>query len=220
MKRYKHTWVRLMLALALATTAMASAMAQTPVYTGQTTTLGVVAIPGDTYVWELYNDVSGLNLASSPGNCPSQSAVFDGGVNTGPAVNVTWLEAGTYYYKVTANRGGCTSNLKLGKIVVEALLLPTATMQQPAPICAGDTTQLIITLTGQSPWSIKLSDGVNTVTYSNISTTPYAIPVNPAVTTTYQVMEVTDATGTNTVPSQPVQLIVKPKPVSSHIYQY
>ena len=209
-----------MLATLLAAIAMASAMAQTAVYTGQSTTLSVIAIPGDTYTWELYNDVSGLNLASTPGNCPSQSAVFDGGINTGPAVSVTWLEAGTYYYKVTANRGGCTSHLKLGKIIVEALLLPTAVIQQPAPICSGDTTQLIITLTGQAPWSLKLFDGTSTVTYSNISTSPYAIPVNPLNTTTYQVIEITDASGTNTVPSQPVQLIVKPKPVSSHIYQY
>ena len=209
-----------MLATLLATTAMASAMAQTTVYTGQSTILSVVAIPGDTYTWELYNDVTGLNLASSPGNCPAQSAVFDGGNNTGPAVSVTWLEAGTYFYKVTANRAGCTSNLKLGKIIVEAMLLPTATIQQPAPICAGDTAQLIITLSGQAPWSLKLSDGSNIVTYPSINASPYAIPVNPLVTTTYQVIEVTDASGTYTVPSQPVQLIVKPKPVSSHIYQY
>jgi hypothetical protein len=220
MKRYKHILLRLMLAIMLAASAMVTAMAQTTVYTGQSTILSVVPVPGDSYIWELYNNVNGLNLAVVPGNCPAQSAVFDGGVNTGPVVSVTWLEPGTYYYKVIANRGGCTSNLKLGRIVVEAQQLPTAVIAQPDPICKGDSTELTITLTGSAPWSFKLSDGTNIAIYTNISASPYEVHVNPDVTTTYQVIEVTDTSGTNTTPSQPVQLMVKPRPVSSQIYQY
>lgn len=208
------------MAVLLPLMAMASVMAQTTVYTGQTSQLSVVSIPGDTYTWELYNDVTGINFVSDPGNCPAAQAQFENGVSSGPSVNVTWLTPGTYFYKVTANRGGCSMNLKVGKMTVIPSEEPTAVIQQPPPICAGDTAQLVITLTGQAPWSIVLFNGVSTVTYNDITSSPFVIPVNPTVSTTYQILQVSDANGTNTTPSQPVEVMVKPRPVSSHIYQY
>ena len=102
--------------------AVAPAMAQTnTVYAGQTTPLTVVDLVGDTYTWELYNEVTGINFAVTPGNCPPGKAIFQGEINTGSSVNVTWLKAGTYFFKVTAVKAGCTDNLKIGKITVSAL---------------------------------------------------------------------------------------------------
>ena len=86
---------------------------------GSVSTWQVVDVPGDSYTWELYNDVAGINLAVVPGNCPATEAYFVGGVNTGDSVNVMCLEPGVYFIKVTAVNGCPTNNLKLGKIVVE-----------------------------------------------------------------------------------------------------
>ncbi|MBK7027842.1 MAG: hypothetical protein IPH45_00880 [Bacteroidales bacterium] len=67
---------------------------------------------------------------------------------------------------------------------------------------------------------MTLFDGTTSQTYSDITSSPFIIPLNPSVTTSYQVLEVSDANGTNNIPTLPVELMVKPRPVSSHIYQY
>lgn len=218
MNRIKNIVYRWLLAIMLVI-AMAPAMAQVTVPAGQSSVLSVVEIQGDTYTWELYNDVDGINFASTAGNCPVNEAFFTGGISTGPEVNVTWLQPGTYFYKVTASRNGCTMNLKVGKVIVLESL-PTAAIAQPQPICVGDTSSLTIQLTGEGPWSLSLSDGNQIVTFTDISSSLFVVPVNPSANTFYQVMEVSDANGTNNIPTVPVQLIVKPRPVSSHIYQY
>jgi gliding motility-associated-like protein len=121
MIRLLHDTVRLGLAIMLPMLlVLAPAKAETVVYTGTTTTLEVVQVPGDTYVWDLYND-STVNFATVSGACPVTSAAFTGG-NTGPKVNVAWLQEGVYFFKVTArNASGCTNNLKIGKVKVVPL---------------------------------------------------------------------------------------------------
>lgn len=200
--------------------AVAPAIAQDTVYAGHATDLSVIGIPGDTYVWELYNDVTGIDFATEPGNCPP-AAAYCTGTNTGPTVNVMWLQAGTYFYKVTAYRGNCTMNLKAGKQIV-LWELPTATLATPAPICIGDSARVTVTLTGTAPWSIILTDGVNSWIFNNIASSPFnlTVPEIPLVTTNYWISEVTDAHVTNTTPSPPVIQVVNPLPVNSRIYQY
>jgi hypothetical protein len=199
---------------------MAPAMAQDTVYTGQSSNLSVTGIPGDTYVWELYNNVTGVNFVSDPGNCPPTEAYFTGS-SSGPAVNITWLNQGIYFYKVTAFRGGCTMNLKVGKMTV-LWEIPTAVIQPLPPICIGDSVHLTVQLTGTAPWNITLTDGVNDYVYSNITSSPFniTVPLIPLSTTSYWISEVTDIHVTNTIPSPPVVQVVNPKPVNSHIYQY
>lgn len=216
----KYIFLRLLVVVIPLLTAMAPAMAQDTVYAGYPSDLSVVPIPGDTYVWELYKDVTGVNFATDPGNCPPADAYFTG-TSTGPTVNVMWVTQGTYFYKVTAYRGGCTMNLKVGKKVV-IWEPPTAVLATPAAICIGDSVHLTVTLTGTAPWSFTLTDGVNNFVYSNITSSPFSftLPVIPLVTTTYWISEVTDAHVTNTTPSPPIIQVVNPKPVNSPIYQY
>jgi len=191
---------------------MAPAMAQTNnVYAGQTTALSVAEVPGDAYKWELYNDVTGVNFAVVPGNCPGQSAFFTGGINIGSTVNVTWLTPGTYFFKVTAYQAGCTMNLKVGKMIVKESLL-TATIAQPPAVCMGKTAKLNITLPGTAPWGIDLSDGTNITSYSNISVNPFNIDVSPAITTSYTVTRVRDAYQENSDLSNTVTVTVNPNP--------
>lgn len=188
------------------------------VYQGQTTELSVQN-HGNSYTWELYNSHQGVNFAADAGNCPPSQANFVNGVKTGTSVQVNWLAPGIYFYSVKSlNQNGC-SNLKVGKITV-LQALPIATLDQPGDICVGDQAQLVINLTGTSPWSLNISDGSTTNTISNILTSPYILTLTPTITKTYTVTSVTDANATNNNPSNPVTLKVFPKPGSSRIYQY
>ena len=197
--------------------ALAPAMAQNTVVAGHASDLGVVQVPGDTYIWELYIDNTSINFATVPGNCPITDADFTSG-NTGSTVNVMWFKPGIYYFKVTAYRNACVMNLKIGQMTV-LNELPTATIVQPDPICAGNTTNLTVNLTGTAPWSITYTDGTTVFPpISGIGSSPYLLPVSPSVTTSYTIISVTDAHGTNIVPSNTVTLTVNPKPVTNAIW--
>jgi hypothetical protein len=218
--RPKYIILKLLMVFVPLLLAVTPVMAQDTVYTGQTTPIAVNPLPGVTYTWELYNDVTGINFATDPGNCPASQAYFTAG-QTGPSVSIMWLAQGTYFYKVKAVRGGCTMNLKVGKMVV-LWEIPTATLEPPPPICVGDSVHLRVHLTGTAPWSITLTDGVNSFVFTNIMSTPFdlTVPISPVTTTTYWISQVSDANVTNTVPSPPVIQVVNPKPVNSKIYQY
>jgi hypothetical protein len=216
--RYPALAVLLFLLLALA-----PAMAQNVVYQGQTTQLGVTQEPGDTYVWELYND-STVNFAKVPGACPTNLADFVGG-NTGAVVSVEWKKPGTYFFKVTAlNITGCTTNLRVGKMKVLPSL-PKAELEiNPLEICVGESAELKVKFSGKDPWSMKLQakdkDGITVTDYSgiNASGNPLPIPVNPKTTTEYTVIEVSNVFGVQTIPSNSVTLTVHPLPEKTPIY--
>lgn len=118
MIRLLHDMVRQVMVLLIPLLlVLAPARAQVVVYQNTTTSLEIEQKPGDTYIWDLYND-STVNFATVPGNLSLTTAFFTSG-NTGPKVNVTWQQAGTYFFKVVArNSTACTNNLKVGKIKV------------------------------------------------------------------------------------------------------
>ncbi|MEI7727486.1 MAG: hypothetical protein WCK09_20420 [Bacteroidota bacterium] len=216
MIRPKHIFLRLLLVVIPLLMAMAPAIAQNTVYAGQQKDLGVEPIAGDTYVWELYTDNTSINFATEPGNCPASDAYFVSG-STGPVVTVMWVTPGTYYFKVTAYRNACVMNVKIGQMTV-LHELPTAVIDPPDPLCIGSTTNLIVHLTGTAPWSITYTDGTTPATINGIMSSPFNLPVSPTVTTSYTITSVTDAYGTNNIPSNTVTLIVKPLPVTNPIW--
>jgi hypothetical protein len=216
--RNLHSIIRLWLAILPVLLTMAPAMAQMNyAYVGQTSELSVVEMEGDTYMWELYNDPN-VDFATDPGNCPPTEAYFVNGT-FGPTVTVMWLQEGIYFFKVTAYGPTGCMNLKVGMVTV-INSPPGATIDEPPPICPGDTAILVIHLTGTAPWSIDLYDGTHTVTYDNIMDNTFYVPVSPPVTTSYTVTRVQDAYGEVFTPSNTVTLVVKPLPVNSRIYQY
>lgn len=226
--RLRHIFLKLLALVPLLLT-MAPAMAQdgNAVYAGQTTVLSVVETPGVTYTWYLYNDVEGLNLAQTEGNCPETEAYFVDGVNTGASVEVMWLASGTYFFKVVAD-DGCSNNLKLGKIEIDDDL-PVAYFLEPEPICIGDPGELTLELVGYGPWEVTYTStytdlsGIEQTTTHTVTVpgTPYTFDVSPLTTTRYRVISVTDTNGvTNDTPSAEVELIVLPRPVTSPITRY
>lgn len=203
---------------------MANARAQgDTVCVGSTSSWAVVEVPGNSYYWELYNDVENLNLAEVPGNCPPSEAYFVGGINTGDSVEVMCLEPGTYFIKVTAT-DSCTNNIKIGMIIVNECY-SYATLLEPGEMCAGDTAMLTVEITGApGPWDITFTDGLDIYTVTGITTSPHTFPLipTPTVPGTYQfwITSVSNPFMTNNTPGDPVTLIVKPKPVTSPIYRY
>ncbi|MGE5428031.1 MAG: gliding motility-associated C-terminal domain-containing protein [Methylococcaceae bacterium] len=128
--------------------ALAPAMAQEIVYTGETTTLSVVQNGADNYQWELYSDPS-INFAIAPGDqSPTTYAEFVG-PDSGSTVHVKWKKPGIYYFKVTAfDVAGCATNMRLGMIKVEKAstnMVLTATKTDAH--CFGDKGSIEFTVT-------------------------------------------------------------------------
>lgn len=206
---------------------MAPVLAQNVAYQGQTTTLAVDQMPGDTYSWELYDDGT-VDFAIVSGNCPVTSATFVGG-NVGASVQVKWLKPGFYFFKVNARDiTGCTNNIRIGIIEVKPAL-PTATLKiTPAEICDDGVSvaQLEIAFTGPGPWNMILqtkdvaSGAATTEAYLNIpeSDNPKIITVGPTLNTEYTVIEVSNSYATQTEPSNSVTLTVHPLPEKTPIY--
>lgn len=66
--------------------------------------------------------------------------------------------------------------------------IPTAFISGDAAICESENTNLIVDLTGDSPWSIT----INGETISGINSNPFMYPVAPNATTTYSISELSD----------------------------
>ena len=214
--RYLSLAVLLQLLLALA-----PVQAQNVAYTGQTTTFAVEQQDGDTYKWDLYDNGIG-NFATKTDYCPATSAVFVGGVNTGASVDVKWLKAGIYFFKVTAfNVTGCTSNFKIGMIEVKVAVTAVITPPDTAGVCIGLPVSLEVKLTGNAPWSFTYTDGTTEweVTGVTDAQNPYIIWLDPkpATTTNYWISKVSDLYGTNTEPSNTVTQRINPLPDPSTI---
>jgi hypothetical protein len=216
--------LRVVLALVPVLLAVAQARGQADtVCAGETSFWAVEETPGVTYEWALYNDVTGINFATDPGNCPPAEAYFVGG-NTGDSVEIMWVVPGTYFIRVMAT-DSCTNNLKVGKIVVEGCY-SYAVFQDPAEVCAGETATMTIDITGGiGPWVVTYTDGTNTWVTPTITESPYTFPLIPtppaAGSYSYWITSVVNGYGVeNTTPTEAVILIVNPIPVTSPIYRY
>ena len=212
---------RWILPVLLVVSAMAPAMAQYTSYQGKIDTLAVTPEPGVTYSWELYTNPP-PDFATTSGTVTTE-AQFIGG-NSGPMVRVQWFIPGIYFYKLTATIPGCTNNIRVG--MVEILpSMPTLAID-PDTICAGETANLSVGFfSGTGPWNITIEDNDPVspdMIFNNISTNPFIVPVSPLVTTSYRITSVTyiSINFTFSDPTEWLQLVVHPLPVTSPIHKY
>jgi len=213
MKRLLMKMLRLLIFLLPVLLSREYAAAQTgnSVHAGQTSLLSVQEIVGDTYSWELYRDVAGVNFATTPGNCSPADAYFVG-PNTGPVVSVRWVNPGLYFFKVTAYGPTGCMNLKVGKMEVMQPL-PTAAFIDPDPVCFGETAMLTVTFTGIPPFSFTYNDGVNSYTVDSITDYTYNLILTPSTTTSYWIASVNDFFNVpNNITVGPAVLVVNPLP--------
>jgi hypothetical protein len=193
--------------------------AQIVVFTGNVTTLAVKDQGnGETYNWDLYDNGIG-DFATKTDYCPTTSADFVGD-NKKASVDIKWMKAGFYFFKVTSyNITGCTSNFKIGIIEVKIAVKADITPPDTAGVCLDKPVLLEVNLTGTAPWSFTCTDGVNSWSVTNVMTSPYTITIDPtpATTTQYWISTVSDKFGTNTEPSEKVTQRINPLPDPSNI---
>ncbi|MEI7725563.1 MAG: NHL repeat-containing protein, partial [Bacteroidota bacterium] len=105
------------------------------------------------------------------------------------------------------------------EIVVKPL--PTANISSGnAAICAGNSTNIIVDLTGTSPWNFTYTmNGLNPVTINGVTSSPYVLTVSQAGT--YQITDLSDAgcigtnlTGVATITVNPLPLVSLGPPAS------
>ncbi|MFN8348068.1 MAG: T9SS type A sorting domain-containing protein [Spirosomataceae bacterium] len=147
------------------------------------TLTGAFGTTGITYTAQLSNAAGSFSAPTTIGtgtNSPI-SVVLPGN-----------LVAGTgYRIRVIANAPA--ASVETNAITVKAL--PSAVLSVNATIIAGESTNLTVTLTGEAPWTYKLS---NNQTF-NAASTPASAGVTPSVTTTYTLLSVSNACGNGTV---------------------
>lgn len=112
--------------------------------------------------------------------------------------------AGSYSVQSVTDANGCVSSAPSNVATLTVNALPAASLSGATAICAGQSTDLTISLTGQGPWVVATS--VNGVPGANlnVAASPFAWTVSPAANTDYCITTVTDANGcvqtyTNTV---------------------
>jgi hypothetical protein len=152
----------------------APTISNTTIISGQTATLTASGCSG-TVNW--YNVASG------------GSSLGTGNSFITPTLNTTTI----YYASCTINN--CVSNTRgSGTVTVNVCPKPTAILSGTQTITAGQSANLTVTLTGAAPWSIQ----INGQTYSNITASPYIIPVSPTTTTNYALITTSNSCGTGT----------------------
>ncbi|NBV14506.1 MAG: hypothetical protein EBS07_10625 [Sphingobacteriia bacterium] len=70
---------------------------------------------------------------------------------------------------------------------------PSAALSGSATLCSPAGTNLSVQINGLGPWDLIYSNGAQNFQVTGITSSPYLIPVNPAVNTTYQLMSVSNA---------------------------
>lgn len=106
-----------------------------------------------------------------------------------PNVSTTYTITGLQDANCTSIAGDWS-----GTAVVTVNPRPTASLSTSAPaVCDGASVDLIVTMTGTAPFNFEIFDGNVPTTYTNITTNPYIISVNPTVATTYNVNYIQDA---------------------------
>ncbi len=154
---------------------------QLTVKIGDTTTLSVNEVSGETYVWELYDLVDGIDFAKTRGNCPTEKAKFLNG-NTNSFVVAQWLKPGTYFYKVTVNNG-CSNNIKIGKVIVEDANIANVTLTKKAnkAVITAVDDEIIYTLTVKNLGEQSVNSLVLTDPLTNLNRKIASIAPNDSV---------------------------------------
>ena len=131
------------------------------------------------------------------------------GTVSGTPLSVTPNNTTTYTLVDVTDDNNCTASAN-GSITIVVNPLPTATMSGSTSICDGQSTALDFNFTGTGPYNINYdinSTNTSAVLNNNID----SIIVSPSTTTTYNLIDVTDAYCSNTA-NGTVIITVNPLP--------
>lgn len=100
-------------------------------------------------------------------------------------------------------------------ITIYVFELPQASISGNTLICEENSANLKVELTGDSPWNLEYSDGVDIFSIPGINSSPYFITVNQFSTTTYYLVSVGDVHGCNGTVSGTATVNVDEQPAAN-----
>lgn len=99
---------------------------------------------------------------------------------------------GTWKYRAVVKNGECNEAYSdTATVFVKAV--PTAVISSNTTICNGSSANITLDFTGVSPWDVIYSDGTQNDTLTDLVNNQEIYTVNPATTTTYSLVSVSDA---------------------------
>ena len=132
------------------------------------------------------------------GTGPFTYTYTDGLNNIGPNIAATNPEiisvtplVSTSYSVVSVSDANCVGSAS-GVSNVTVNQIPTAALTGDATICRGDVTNLNIVFTGVGPFTYTYFNGTTNVGPTTVATSPASIPVNPAFSTSYSIVNIND----------------------------
>lgn len=137
-------------------------------------------------------------------------------------IEIDWgaISGSTRIYAVEQSADGCYGDTVFLDIILNDL--PTVALTGDV-VCEGDTSSVLLTLTGTAPWDVVLSDGTNTYNYTvNTANPTLAVGVQAAGTANITVVSVSDANGCAADLSgvTPATVTINAKPSTGGIYHF
>ncbi len=170
----------------------------TPICTGQSSNLSFTL-----------SGTAPYNVNYLDGGSPASVTLDAAGTVNGTPLSVTPNNTTTYTLVDVTDDNNCTTSAN-GNITIVVNPLPTVTMSGSTSICDGQSTALNFNFTGIGPYNINYdinSTNTSAVLNNNID----SIVVSPSATTTYSLINVTDAYCSNTA-NGTVIITVNPLP--------
>ncbi|MCP9767902.1 hypothetical protein EGI22_08255 [Lacihabitans sp. LS3-19] len=126
-------------------------------------------------------------------------------ITTSPKI-ITVSPTTTTTYSVSSVSNSCGTGTASGSAEVTVCNKPTGMLTGTQTINLGQSADLSVALTGDSPWTIQ----INGQTYSNIVTSPFVVSVTPNNTTNYALISVSNACGGGVAQGMAAVTVCKP----------
>ena len=157
---------------------------------GQVRQLGVSPQTGSSWLWEVVRRPTGSAAVLQNTTLPNPTFTPD--------------VPDTYLFRLTTSDG-----IRTSITTVPLTASVTALVSGAAAICVGGSAVVKATLAGTPPWTLTWSDGF---VQSDVTASPVTRTVSPALTTTYAVTEVGDASGPGSTNGSATILVSGPPP--------
>lgn len=154
------------------------------------------------------------NLTYNPGGISVTLDANGNDINTGNPVIVSPNSTTIYDIVSITDANNCT-NIGSGTASITVNPLPTISIGGTSPICAGQSSDLTFSLTGNPPYNINYLDNGNPVNITldalgTVNGTP--VNVTPSNTSSYDLIDITDANNCSSVANGSFIVIVDPLP--------
>ncbi|MEO1050864.1 MAG: gliding motility-associated C-terminal domain-containing protein [Bacteroidota bacterium] len=179
----------------------------------------LVTLSGDASICN--GETTNLSVTVTGGTGPFDIEIDNGvgvvsGYNSGDPIPVNPSSTTTYGLVSLTDASGCPGvNLTGNATVVVTQAATASILSGDAGICQGESTDLIVDITGGSdPFTLQIDNGVGTIT-NYISGQP--IPVSPTTNTTYNLVSVIDANNCNSLGISGTAIVTVSTPATSAV---